>query len=99
MTRTPKTSTVRTGWLRGHPFPNTTSPDERGAEFDRWYQEEIRQVKEQALEETADHISKPYTLWHGDGGVRVREGLNDPTQGTKLTDWLRQQAQNLKGQA
>lgn len=33
--RTPKPSTVRAGWAKGHPFPLTTEVEERYAEFDR----------------------------------------------------------------
>lgn len=58
--------------------------------------EELRQAKAQALEEAATHLSQPYVLWHGDGGVTVKNGLDDLTRGIKLTDWLRQRAQQLK---
>ena len=42
--RTPKTNTVRTGWMRGHPFPLITEIDDRGAEFDRWLDSERARI-------------------------------------------------------
>lgn len=59
--------------------------------FDRWLAEHDRQIKSEALEEAAEFLSREGVLWHGDSGVTVREGWNH----VKLTDWLRDRAQQL----
>lgn len=49
--RTPKTSTVRAGWAKGHPFPLATDPDERAAEFSRWLAAHDAEIREQIARE------------------------------------------------
>lgn len=49
-------------------------------------------IRAGALEDVADLLDQPYTLWHGDGGVTVAGPPNSPHRTTKLTAWLRARA-------
>lgn len=49
--RTPNTATVRTAWVKGHPFPLTTDLEERDAEFWRWLATHDRETAARAWEE------------------------------------------------
>ena len=49
--RTPKTATVRTAWVKGHPFPLTTDLEERDAEFWRWLAAHDRETAARAWDD------------------------------------------------
>lgn len=73
---TPKLSTIRSGWVKGHPFPLTTETEEREAEFDRAISERDREVAAKAWEEAADICQRvqddPAFLESGPGVVAAK---------------------------
>ncbi|WP_181158353.1 hypothetical protein [Microbacterium sp. MYb64] len=52
--RTPKMSTIRHTWAKGHPFPLTTDIEERYAEFDRWLADYTAKVCASVLAEQGE---------------------------------------------
>lgn len=54
--RTPKPNTVKTAWVRSHPFPLSTSVEDREAEFDRMIAAVERAAAAKALQEVTEII-------------------------------------------
>lgn len=83
--RTPKMSTIRHAWAKGHPFPLTTDVEERYAEFDRALAAHDAEVRAGAVAEEPEweygtrcpmpECTEPHLLDESDAPPQPEESL------------------------
>ncbi len=87
--RTPKPTTVKTAWVRSHPFPLSTSVEDREAEFDRMIAAVERAAAVKALRAEADWFFAP--LWDGTPNGRAYNSY-------RVAELLRESANRIESE-